>query len=165
MMLMIGLSRMSGRLSRPVLRGLGAGNRVWLPDVGGFTTHDLKRCQFTAMTVALAYNWWSLFVRLAHPQAQLEAITSRPLLLSGIGRLTHHGGQSRLTITALHGKAAHAKAILMRVSERLKAWKSAAEQLAAPCVWQRVCEFIVTAVTGFNWLAPPTRNLLQREAG
>lgn len=132
---------------------------------GGFTTHDLKRCQFTAMTVALAYNWWSLFVRLAHPQARLEAITSRPLLLSGIGRLTHHGGQSRLTITALHGKAAHAKAILMRVSERLKAWKSAAEQLAAPCVWQRVCEFIVTAVTGFNWLAPPTRNLLQREAG
>jgi hypothetical protein len=133
---------------------------------GGFTTHDLKRCQFTAMTVALAYNWWSLFVRLAHPQARLEAITSRPLLLSGIGRLTHHGGRSRLTITALHGKAAHAKAILMRVSERLQAWKSAAEQLAAPCVWHRVCEFIVTAVTGFNWLAPPTHHdLLQRGAG
>src|ERR1039458_2296876 len=37
---------------------------------GGFTTHDLKRCQFTAMTVALAYNWWSLFVRLAHPKAE-----------------------------------------------------------------------------------------------
>jgi hypothetical protein len=55
-------------------------------------------------------------------------IRSASLLLSGIGRLTHHGGQSRLTITALHGKAAHAKAILMRVSERLKAWKSAAEQ-------------------------------------
>ena len=50
---------------------------------GGFTTHDLKRCRLTAMTVALAYNWWSLFVRLAHPQARLEAITSRPFLLSG----------------------------------------------------------------------------------
>ena len=48
---------------------------------GGFTTHDLKRCRFTAMTVALAYNWWSVFVRLAHPMARLEAITSRPLLL------------------------------------------------------------------------------------
>ena len=48
---------------------------------GGFTTHDLKRCRFTAMTVALAYNWWSLFVRLAHPKARLEATTTRPLLL------------------------------------------------------------------------------------
>ena len=24
----------------------------------GFTTRDLKRCQFSAMVVALAYNWW-----------------------------------------------------------------------------------------------------------
>jgi hypothetical protein len=39
------------------------------------------------MTVALAYNWWGLFVRLAHPRARLEAITSRPFLLSGIGRM------------------------------------------------------------------------------
>ena len=46
----------------------------------------------TAMTVALAYNWWSLFVRLAHPQARLEAITSRPFLLSAIGRMTSHAG-------------------------------------------------------------------------
>ena len=24
----------------------------------GFTTHDLKRCQLSAMAVALVYNWW-----------------------------------------------------------------------------------------------------------
>ena len=41
---------------------------------GGYTTKDMKRCQLTAMTVALAYNWWSLFVRLAHPKARLETI-------------------------------------------------------------------------------------------
>ncbi len=33
---------------------------------GGFTTHDLHRCQFAARAVALIYNWWSLFVRLAN---------------------------------------------------------------------------------------------------
>ena len=66
---------------------------------GGYTTRDLKRCRLSAMTVALAYNWWSLFVRLAHPLARLEAITSRPLLLSGIGRLTAHAGQAQLSIT------------------------------------------------------------------
>jgi len=32
---------------------------------GGFTTHDLARCQLAARAVALTYNWWSLFVRLA----------------------------------------------------------------------------------------------------
>src|SRR3970282_2596347 len=72
---------------------------------GGFTTHALKGCRFTAMPVALAYNWWSLFVRLAHPKARLEAITSRPFLLSGIGRLTSHAGQDPLSITPLHARA------------------------------------------------------------
>jgi hypothetical protein len=36
--------------------------------------------------VALVYNWWSLFVRLADPEHHRETITSRPLLLSaGVG--------------------------------------------------------------------------------
>jgi len=120
---------------------------------GGYTTHDLKRCQLTAMTVALAYNWWSLFVRLAHPKARLEALTSRPLLLSGIGRLTSHAGQAQLSITPLHAKAKHAQALLTAVSEKLRAWKTTAEQLPVVSVWQRVCAFIVANVAGFNWLA------------
>jgi hypothetical protein len=49
---------------------------------GGFTRHDLYRCQLSARAVALIYNWWSLFVRLAHPDARREAITSRPWLMS-----------------------------------------------------------------------------------
>ena len=127
---------------------------------GGFTTHDLKRCRFSAMTVALAYNWWSLFVRLAHPKARLEAITSRPFLLSGIGRLTSHSGQAHLSITPMHARAKDARALLTAVSERLKAWKSTAEQLPFASVWQRVCEFITTHVTGFNWLARQFQPLL-----
>ena len=120
----------------------------------GFTTHDLKRCQLSAMAVALVYNWWSVFVRLAHPKARLEAITARPLLLSGIGEITHHGGQTHLAITPMHAKAGFAKDLLTQVSRRLNEWKYAAEQLKTVSVWQRVCEFIATAVTGFNWLAP-----------
>jgi len=127
---------------------------------GGFTTQDMKRCRLTAMTVALAYNWWSLFVRLAHPKARLEAITSRPFLLSGIGRLTSHGGQSHLAITPMHGRAKQARALLTTGSERLKRWKNAAEQLPFATVWQRVCEFIAVNVTGFNWLAPRHQHAL-----
>ena len=33
--------------------------------------------------VALIYNWWTLFVRLADPDHHREAITSRPLLMHG----------------------------------------------------------------------------------
>ena len=57
---------------------------------GGFTTHDLKRCRLTARMVALVYNWWNIFVRLANPDKHLEAITSRPLLLAGIAERTRH---------------------------------------------------------------------------
>jgi hypothetical protein len=32
---------------------------------GGFTTQDLTRCRLLAGIVALIYNWWSLFMRLA----------------------------------------------------------------------------------------------------
>ena len=31
-----------------------------------------------ARFIALIYNWWNLFVRLAKPDKHLEAITSRP---------------------------------------------------------------------------------------
>lgn len=122
---------------------------------GGYTTQDIKRSRFAAMTVAMIYNWWSLFVRLANPDARLEAITSRPLLLSGIAQKTDHAGQQHLKITALHGKGKLAQALLTRVSQRLHDWKQIAEQLLSTTVWQQVCQFITAAVTGFNWLEPP----------
>ena len=43
---------------------------------GGYTTQDLERCNLSARAVALIYNWWSWYVRLAHPATRLEAITS-----------------------------------------------------------------------------------------
>jgi hypothetical protein len=32
---------------------------------GSFTTHDLKRCGRIARSLALVFNWWNLFIRLA----------------------------------------------------------------------------------------------------
>jgi len=51
---------------------------------GGFTTHAPHRCQLSARAVALIYNGWSLFVRLANPEARLEAMTRRPWLMSSV---------------------------------------------------------------------------------
>src|SRR6266513_3975111 len=79
---------------------------------GGFTTQDLARCRLSAQAVALIYNWWSLFVRLGNPKARLEAITSRPFLLSAVARQTTHGGAQHLTITPQHAEADKAKSLL-----------------------------------------------------
>lgn len=110
---------------------------------GGFTTHDLHRCQLAARGVALAYNWWSLFVRLANPDARREAITSRPWLMSSVGRRTEHAGQTTITLTGLHAHFDQARASLMRVSALLQGWAThAAEQLKTPTVWQSVCDHL-----------------------
>jgi hypothetical protein len=82
---------------------------------GGYTTHDLERCNLSARAVALIYNWWSWYVRLAHPKARLEAITSRPMLLSGIARLTQHAGQSRLLLTLSHAAGDQIKTMITNI--------------------------------------------------
>ena len=120
----------------------------------GFATQDLHRCQLTARAVALAHNWWSLFVRLANPKARLEAVTSRPLLLAGIAEQTRHARQERLTITPVHGKGGQARAMLEKVSALLQGWRDAAEQLKLKTVWEAVCDHLITILTRFDWLAP-----------
>lgn len=120
---------------------------------GGFTTHDLHRCQLSARGVALIYNWWSLFVRLANPEARREAITSRPWLMSSIGRRTEHAGQTTLTLTGLHAHFDKARQLLMQVSARLQAWvKGVAEQLREGTVWHCVCEHLKLTLAG---IGPP----------
>ena len=95
---------------------------------GGFTTQDLARCRIMARMVALIYNWWTLFVRLAHPHKHHEAITSRPLLLHGVAMQTRHAGQTRLTITSTHAKQAAIQAVLTSLAGFLNSLKSTAEQ-------------------------------------
>jgi hypothetical protein len=110
---------------------------------GGFTTHDLHRCQLSARAVALIYNWWSLFVRLANPAARREAITSRPWLMSSVGRKTEHAGQTTITLTGLHAHFGKAKQALMRVSACLKGWVAqTAEQFNPTTVWGLCCDHI-----------------------
>jgi Transposase DDE domain group 1 len=96
---------------------------------GGFTTHDLARCRLMARMVALVYNWWTLFVRLANPHKHHEAITSRPLLLHGVATQTKHAGQTRLTITSTHAKQSAIQAVLTSLADFLSSLKATAEQL------------------------------------
>lgn len=105
---------------------------------GGFTTQDLLRCQVAARNVALVYNWWSLFVRCAEPEAAREAVTSRPLLLCAVGRLIESGRQVTLRLTSTHAEAARAQRLLTDLSLFLSGLKNTAEQLDAHACWERI---------------------------
>ncbi len=130
---------------------------------GGFTTHDLARCQISAQAVALIYNWWSLFVRLANPQARREAITSRPWLMSSVGRRTEHAGQTTITLTGLHAHFDKARAALMRVSAQLQAWVAqTTEQFNPRAVWLLICQHIKRTLAAIG--PPQTLRLLQNHA-
>jgi hypothetical protein len=96
---------------------------------GGFTTNDLQRCRIISRLVALVYNWWSLFVRLANPDIHHEAITSRPLMLHSVGRQTKHGGQTIVTITGTHAKASAVQAAMRELACFFKELARTAEQL------------------------------------
>jgi hypothetical protein len=129
---------------------------------GGYTTQDIARCRLSALAVALIYNWWSLFVRLGNPQARMEAITSRPFLLSAVARQTRHSGANQLTITSQHAEADKAQALLTAIHTLLTGFKNTAEQFKVKTVWQLVCEHIAATVAHFKSKIPlpcPTHGL------
>lgn len=113
---------------------------------GGYTTQDMERCNLSARAVALVYNWWSWYVRLAHPKARLEAITSRPLLLGGIARLTHHSGQSRLLVTITHVAGEQIKSMIANIRKGLDHILQTATQLPKLERWKALVRYIVAKI-------------------
>lgn len=113
---------------------------------GGYTTQDLERCNLSARAVALIYNWWSWYVRLANPATRLEAITSRPLLLAGVARLTEHAGQSRLFLTLTHAAGDLIKSMVINVRKGLDTILATAPQLTKPERWKALVRYIVEKI-------------------
>jgi hypothetical protein len=124
---------------------------------GGFTTQDLTRCRLLAGTVALIYNWWSLFVRLADPGHHREAITTRPLLLSGIARRTQHAGQVTVTISSPHGMRDQARRAYVRIAGFLAGLRKTAEQLDRLEKWYRILSEALRHFLKGRQLQPPLR--------
>jgi len=88
--------------------------------------------------IALICNWWNLFVRLAIPHKHHEAITSRPLLLSSVGRLTEHSRQKRMVITSTHGDITTLKLAYTRLVDFFHELKANAPQLSSYEYWNRI---------------------------
>jgi hypothetical protein len=108
-----------------------------------------------ARCVALAFNWWNLFVRLADPDHHREAITSRPLLLEAVGRQTHHAGRTTLTITSSHGEHNRARWALIRIAAFFTELRKSAEQLTAVERWYRILSRALVQVSPRTTTRPP----------
>lgn len=122
---------------------------------GGYTSRDLKRNGIMARLIALVYNWWSLYTRLAIPDRHAEAITSRPLLLYGVGQQTRHGGQTTLTITPLHAQGPAVQQALSNINAFLAEVKATARQLEWKDKWRAILSRIFTKILRGRPLKPP----------
>lgn len=122
----------------------------------GFTTRDLARCRTMARFIALIYNWWNLFVRLAEPSRHLEAITSRPLLLSAIASRSRHARQTTLRVASSHAKAGWATSVLSGIARFLRALFQSAEQLTSEQRWRRILTHAVRGIIHGRQLRLPT---------
>jgi len=129
---------------------------------GGYSTQDIERCNLSAQAVALIYNWWSWYVRLANPTARLEAITSRPLLLAAVGRVTEHGGQTHVLLSVTHAAVSQVRSMVASVRAGLQHIRSTAPQLPSTQKWQALVRYIVDKILraassgSVNATAPPT---------
>ncbi len=123
---------------------------------GGFMTRDLLRCQIAARNIALIYNWWSLFARLADPSKRREAITSRPMLLGAVARQTTHSGQVTVTITSIHGRGDKIQRMLTQLTAFLRGLRESAEQLSSSERWRRILSKVFEKVLGGRPLREPT---------
>jgi hypothetical protein len=123
----------------------------------GFTTRDLARSQIMARFIALVYNWWNLFVRLAEPDRHLEAVTSRPLLLSAIAARTRHARQTTLTVSSSHARANWAANALADIAAFLRKLAQSAEQLTTDERWRRILSHAVRGILQGRQLRLPQR--------
>lgn len=101
---------------------------------GGFTTHSLTPTRIMAGIIALVFNWWNIFCRLADPSEHKEAITSRPLLQNVIGCLAKSGGK-RLLHLSMSGKHARETGLIFEKISAFLTTVSTAPQLNPEEKW------------------------------
>ena len=110
-----------------------------------------------ARFIALTYNWWNLFVRLAEPDKHLEAITSRPLLISAIAERSRHARQTTLRVASSHAQAGWAANVLSSIARFLHGLTRNAEQLTADQRWRRILSHAVRSFLAGRQIRLPVR--------
>ncbi len=105
---------------------------------GGLVTHEPARRRLAARLVALFYDWWNIFVRLAEPDWHREAIASRPLPPHAIATRARHARQTTIAIASSHAQSVPAAEALRAVAAFLRALVKTAEQLTNLQRWSAI---------------------------
>ena len=113
---------------------------------GGFTTQKVASCRLISRIIALIYNWWTLYARLIEPKRHMEAVTSRPLLLSGVSKLTQSGRQQKLSVSLFHHCKEKIKQALYTLQPLFDRLKQSAPQLNRQQSWKVIIEHIIAAM-------------------
>lgn len=103
----------------------------------GFTSQRLATTRIMALIIALGYNWWNVFCRLAEPQKHMEAITSRPGLQL-MGRLVSSGREKMIRLCIGSSAARNAMEMLNRVNSFISSILCTATQLKATERWAMI---------------------------
>jgi hypothetical protein len=86
------------------------------------------------------------------PDKYHEAITSRPVLLSSVERLTQSGRQLRMVITSTHGNTATIQRAYERIHHFFSWLKATALQLTKAQCWQLI---VKKSMAIFKTKVPP----------
>ncbi len=101
----------------------------------GFTTKDMKRTQIMAAIIALIYNWWNIFCRLAEPEEHMEAKTSRPLFFNSVCKIVKTSRQRFIKISVNGSEKKSVMAMFENISSVISNIVLTAPQLSIEQKW------------------------------
>jgi hypothetical protein len=102
----------------------------------GYVTRKLPPTALAARLIALVYNWWNVYTRLANPDKHLEGIRSRPVLLESVGRQVQSAHERLIRVTPQHSQSAAICTVLTGIHQGLnKLGRCTAEQLGNLSRW------------------------------
>ena len=86
----------------------------------------------------------------------MEAITSRALLLAGVGRAVKHAGQTTLYLTPMHAAKDKLMKLIANIRVALSHVRTVAEQLPQTDRWKTFLNYVVAKITRPlpQWLSP-----------
>lgn len=119
---------------------------------GGFTSRALAPCRLMANLIALFYNWWNLYVRFYDGEHHREAIRSRPMLMSGVGRQVQSGGQRTVKVSILHEKGDIIAQAIAAISNELCHIRAITERWSVQQRWTLLLTRLLRHWLGGKWL-------------
>ncbi|GAA5484862.1 hypothetical protein Hsar01_04115 [Haloferula sargassicola] len=118
----------------------------------GYTSRRLTSSRLMANLIALVYNWWSLYLRFYDAEHHREAIRTRPMLMSGVGRQVRSGGQRTVKVSVLHEKGDLIAQAVTRISNELHHICAITERWTVEQRWTLLLTRLLRRWLGGKWL-------------